>query len=247
MTLRSAVGPLVLAVALAGCATAVPYDPYQIPEPQFREKVRRIALAPIVVPPQLGVAEPAKLAFDALIEAKLREAGFATYPAKEWGEVFGRVQKEAGGVFDPNTGRPDDAKIKLIWEKTAAEVRNRFQLDAVLLPRVQVVNADWRSASANWDGVSEMLASGMGLLGAPNAFGTMPALSLVVSIGAGDSEATAYYRHRGGIQVLEKLTPISERFSGKIFAPVPPEQLLADAERNRGAVDVALGPLLKKP
>jgi hypothetical protein len=247
MTLRSSVGPLVFAVALAGCATAPPYDPFLQSEAQFRQKIRRIALAPTAVPPQLGISESAKLGFDSLIESKLREAGFTVYPAKVWGEVFARKQQEAGGVFDPRTGEPDEAKVKVVLARTAEEVRRQFQFDGLLLPRVHIVRAGWGSASARWDGVSEMLASGLGLLGAPNASGTMPALTLVVSISGADPEDPPQYRHRGGIQVLEKLTPISERFSGKIFAPVPQETLLAIEERNRAAIDVALGPLVKKP
>ena len=141
----------------------------------------------------------------------------------------------------------DDAKINAILARTATEVGQRFPLDGILFPRVHVVNANWSSASASWDGVSEMLASGAGLLGTPNASGTIPALSLVVSINAAAPENPSYYRHQGGIQVLQKLRPISERFSSGIFGPVPREQLLANDERNRGAIDVALGALLKKP
>ena len=238
--------PLALVVALAGCATAPPYNPFQVSEDQFRTTVKRIALAPIAVPPQLGISESAKLRFDSLIEAKLQEAGFATFPAKDWGEVFARMQQEVGGVFDPRTGSPDETKTKTVWARTANEIRSRFQHDAVLLPRIHIVKAEWSSASARWDGVSEMLASGLAVLGAPNAHGTMPALSLVVSIGSPDPEGPAQYRHRAGIQVLEKLSPITERFSG-LFVPVPQEQLLRNDERNRAAVEIALGPLLKKP
>ena len=241
------VGPLVLVVALAACATAPPYNPFQISEEQFHTKVKRIALAPIAVPPQLGVSESAKLRFDSLIEAKLQEAGFATFPAKNWGEVFARMQQEVGGVFDPRTGSPDETKTKTVFARTTDEIRSRFQFDTVLLPRVHVVKAQWSSASARWDGVSESLASGLAVLGAPNASGTMPALSLVVSIGSPDLDGPAQYRHRAGIQVLEKLTPITERFSGKLFAPVPREELLTNDERNRAAVEIALGPLMKKP
>lgn len=247
LTILSNVGPLALVAALAGCATAPPYNPFQVPEEQFRATVKRIALAPIAVPPQLGISESAKLRFDSLIEAKLQEAGFATFPAKSWGEIFARIQQEVGGVFDPRTGSPDETKVKMVWARTANEVRSKFQFDAVLLPRVHVVKADWGSAWANWDGVKEALASGLGVLGAPNARGTMPALSLVVSIGGPDPEGPALYRHRAGIQVLEKLTPVSERFSGKLFAPIPQNELLTNDERNRAAVEIALGTLLKKP
>src|SRR5256886_3647332 len=72
--LKSTVGPLVFVVAVGGGATASPSNPFGIPEEEFRTKGKRIALAPIAVPPRLGGPEPAKLRVDALIETKLREA-----------------------------------------------------------------------------------------------------------------------------------------------------------------------------
>ncbi len=246
-TFYSIVGPLLLVVALTGCATAPPYNPFQISEERFRTTVKRIALAPIVVPLELGISESTKLRFDSLIEAKLKDAGFDTFPAKNWGEVMERILLEVGGVFDPRTGSPDETKVKTVLARTGNEIRGRFQFDAVLLPRVHVVKADWGSAWANWDGVREALASGLGTLGAPNARGTIPALSLVVSVGGPDPDAPALYRQRAGIQVLQKLTPFPERIFGKMFVPVPQDELLTNDERNRAAVEIALGPLVKKP
>jgi hypothetical protein len=237
----------VLALSLAGWATAQPLNPFQISEEQFRTQVKRIALVPIAVPPQLGVSESAKLRFDSLIEAKLLEAGFATFPAKNWGDALARMQQEVGGIVDARTGGLDETKAKTAWTSTADEVRSRFQFDAVLLPRIHVVPAEWRFAVARWDGVSEVLASGLAVFGAPETSGTIRALSLVVSIGSADIEGPAQYRHRAGIQVLEKFSPtMAERLSGKMLTPLAPEELLANDERNRAAVEIALGPLVKK-
>jgi hypothetical protein len=95
--------------------------------------------------------------------------------------------------------------------------------------------------------VSEVLASGLAVFGAPETSGTIRALSLVVSIGSADIEGPAQYRHRAGIQVLEKFSPtMAERLSGKMLTPLAPEELLANDERNRAAVEIALGPLVKK-
>ena len=189
-------------------------------------------------------AEPTKLRVDALIETKLREAGFVTFPAREWGEVFTRTQQEVGGLFDPRTGDLDEAKVKTIVARTIEDIRGRFQLDAVLLPRVQVVKANFVGAWARWDGVSDALASGLSVLATSGVSGTVPALSLVVSIDSPDG--LALYRRGAGIQVLEKLAPVTERLSGKWLAPVPREEVLANEERNLAAVERALGPLLKK-
>ena len=60
------------------------------------------------------------------------------------------------------------------------------------------------------------------------------------------ADELALYRRGAGIQVLEKLAPLTERLSGKWLAPVPREEVLANEERNLAAVGIALGPLLKK-
>lgn len=242
---RAALGLLVLVVAVGGCATAAPPDPFRVPEAQFRAKVKRIALAPMAVPSHLGVSEPTERRFDALIEAKLQEAGFATFPAMDWDEVFTRTQQGVGGLYDPRTGALDEAKVKTALARTVEEIRGRFPLDAILLPRVHIVKANFTGAWARWDGVSDALASGLSILATSGISGTVPALSLVVSIDSPDDQL-ALYRRRAGIQVLEKLGPVAERLSGKWLAPVPPEEVLANEERNLAAVEMALGPLLKK-
>lgn len=235
-----------LALVVAGCATTAPYNPFQIPEEEFRAKVKRVALAPVAVPRELGVSDATKVRIDALIEAKMQEAGFVTYPASHWGRAMARLEQESGGVFDPRSGQRDEKKLKALWQSLHAEMRRQFEFDAVLLPTVVVVRAGWNRNYANWDGVSEPLSSGVSALLAPAAQGTLPALSLMMSMGPVNPEGDSLYRHRGGIHVLEKLTPLGERMSG-LFKPIPPEAILADEERIRGAIDVSLGALLKKP
>ena len=92
---------------------------------------------------------------------------------------------------------------------------------------------------------TDALTSGLSIMATSGISGTVPVLSLVVSVDAPGDEA-ALYRSGAGIQVLEKLAPLSERVSGKWFGPVPPAELLANEERNIAAVELALGPLLRK-
>jgi len=241
----STLGTLLLLVVVGGCATASPTSSFLIPEEQFRTRVKRIALAPIAVPPKLGVSEPTRLRFDALIEAKVQEAGFAILPARDWAEVFTREQQEVGGLFDPQTGALDEAKVKAALARTVEAIRGKFQMDAILFPRVHVVKASFTGAWARWDGVTDALTSGLSVMTTSGISGTVPALSLVVSVDGPDDEL-ALYRRAAGIQVLEKLAPLTERVSGKWFGPVPPGELLANEERNLAAVELALGPLLRK-
>ena len=85
----------------------------------------------------------------------------------------------------------------------------------------------------------------MSVLATSGISGTVPALTRVVSIDS-PADELALYRRGAGIQVLEKLAPLTERLSGKWLAPVPREEVLANEERNLAAVGIALGPLLKK-
>lgn len=241
------VAPLVLVVALVGCATAPPYNPFDTSKEQFHAKVKRVALTPLTVPRELGISESAKLRFDSLIEAKLQEAGFTTFPAKSWGEVFARVEQEVGGVIDLRTGKLDETKLQTAWTRTVDEIHTKFQFDAVLLPAVVIVEADLTSPDWSKQFSSEAVTSQLGaaFFGAPT---TMPALSLVVTIGGRDPKEPAQYKHRAGIQLLKTPVPVTERFSGKSLEPVPVPRgkLLTNDERNRAAVEIALGPLVKK-
>jgi len=239
-------GLLVLTFGLVSCASTPPYNPFQTSKDQFRSQVKRIVLIPVAIPPQLGVSKDAKHNFDILIEKNLDDAGFTTFPASNWGVVFERNKQKAGGLFDPKTGKLDENKVHIIWTKTAEEIRTQFKFDAILVPRIHVVKANWQSAWANWDGTSEALATGLGVFGAPNAYGTLPALSLYVSIGSSNPDGPALYRQHAGIQVLKKLTPLTERFSGDLFTPIPKEEILTNDERNRTAVEIAFGPLMAR-
>jgi hypothetical protein len=66
------VGTLALVVALAGCATAFSARPFEVPEEQVHGRVRRIARAPLLIAPRLGVADSTKARLQALIDEKHR-------------------------------------------------------------------------------------------------------------------------------------------------------------------------------
>ena len=232
---------LTTAFIVAGCATAPPYNPFKIAEEEFHGKIRTIALAPIGVPGDLSEPDPVKAKFESLIEAKLREAGFSVVPSRESAEIFDKMNKQLGGIFDPVTGKRDETKLKTAQEHARRELGEKFKADAVLYPSIRSGLAKFSGGHASWGGASESLAMTEGFFGqlqVGQLRGTANALSLFVrieNIHGGDA-----YVNMGGIQLAVKI-------SGGQFVPVPRGSLFVSQERNAAAVNTALGPLVRNP
>ena len=238
---------MTLAVSLvgAGCATGAPYNPFKIAQDEFYGKIKVIALAPVVFPRDVEDPEPAAVTFESLIQAKLQEAGFSVVPSREYAETRKRMAQTVGGVFDPVTGRPDESKSKIVQEHTLRELNTKFNATAVLYPSVRAVKAAFNVGLARWDGTSEPIAAGgfLSTLRTSQSIGTTTALSLVAIIK--DIHGVDLYANGGGIQLLSKLS--TNWFPGAQFTPVPRNELFANEERNMTAVNITLGPLVRKP
>lgn len=224
-----------------GCATTAPYNPFKIAQEEFYGKIKTIALAPVGVPRDLEDPDQVKAKFEPLIEAKLREAGFTVVPSRETAGIFEKMNKQVGGMFDPVTGKRDEAKFKTLREHTLRELESKFKADAVLYPNIRAGIANFAGGQANWDGASESLATTAGFwgqLGVGQFRGTTGALSLIVTIE--NIHGVDAYVNAGGIQLISKL-------SGGNFVRVPRSQLFADEARNTAAANIALGPLVRTP
>jgi hypothetical protein len=239
--------PSLLAVTLAfalvsgGCVTTPPYDPFKVPREEIYSKIKTIALAPVGIPGNIQDPDAVKAKFEALIEAKLREAGFTIVPSRETAGIWDRMNKQLGGMFDPVTGKRDETKFKSVREHFLREVETKFKADAVLHPNIRTVMARFAGGQANWDGVSESLSPTegfMGMLSVGQFQGTVGALSLVVTIE--NIHGVDAYVNGGGIQLVSKL-------SGGKFIPVLPGLLLTNEARNTAAANIALEPLVKTP
>jgi hypothetical protein len=238
---------LVAALIVAGCAPAV--DPFRIPADEFRRPVKTVAVANVLVPSDLGADATVRTKFHPAIEDKLRQAGFTVVPAQHVGEIREAKERELGGLFDPHTGKLDDAKLATLMSFVRGELKTRFSADAILLSRVRTVTANFAytpmvGVRAKWDGATESLETGsFDKVVSPRGSGKVDALSLLVNIE--DLNGSALYAYAGGIQVLSKLAPGAGQFGGNTFVPVPKAELLADQERIQQAVSYALGPFFK--
>jgi hypothetical protein len=233
--------PALLAFSLAtsGCAAKVQDVPFVVPPEEFYRRIHTIAVVPVSLPRYLGDAGGARARFDALIETSLREAGFSIVPARGVARVWSRVMDEIGVIPDPDTGEMDRATFESVAQRLRLELRRGFSADGVLFPSIRVVRVEYGGGWAAWDGAREPISiDGSWGVGSHLSRGTVGALSLFVTVE--DASGAAVYLGRGGIQVLS-------RISGSKFVTVPVKDLLAREERNRAAVDLALGSRLRMP
>lgn len=238
------IAPLMFALlAIQGCAaTQAPYRPFKVPESDFYGKVKTIALAPLVLPSDLEGPEAIRAKFEPVIEARLRDAGFEIVPPATVEEIWKAMTTEVGGVFDPHTGKADEAKAKAIRDHTYRELASRFNASAVLHPSIQVVKASFYNTTASWHGTTESTSTAQTGFGkfmegffSGGRRGEMAAFSLGIYIS--DMNATELYSQWGGIQLITKIVNNS-------FVGLPQSELLQDEVRNSTAVDLALQDLL---
>jgi len=229
--------PLVALVAATACATSTPYNPFKVPRESFYGSLKVVAVAPVRVPTDLENPEPVRARYEQLVEAQLREAGMTIVVPAEVGPMLDAKAAEVGGLFDPATGKADEAKMKKYHEACAVELRSRFAADALLRPDIRVVMARLDHDQAKWDGMSENAGVGgfwKALLATHS--GTIPALSFVARLS--DPDGNLLYAKGGGIGVLAQVNLKGES------VPVAPATLFASEERVVRSVHLALDPLV---
>ncbi len=219
---------------VSSCATAPPYNPFQIPQEEFLGKVKTIALAPVGMPTWIKGQEDLRKSLEGEITKKLQASGFTILPSPKWEEVWKKYSEQLGGYFDPVSGKFDEAKYRTARDYTLREVKKIYNPDAVLYARVQVVTAEVKDYRAKWDGVTEEATIGEFV----QAYsGTTKALSLAVSIE--DPNGASLYVNRAGIQLLAKIY-LSR------YVEVPDSEILTREEKRSSAISLALKPLLKR-
>lgn len=231
---------LVIALFTLGCETMPKHEPFQVGKDEIQQQVKTIGLTPISLPREFDENERLKAEFESYLTETLQRGGFVVVPSGKYIDIYEPMKNAVGPLYDANTGEPLEQKIETLLKHARAEYSNQQDLDAILYSGVRVVKAPWSGNTASWHGVTEATTGKEGLWGflvAPTAHGTIPALSLIVSIE--DHNGNEYYLNFGGIQLVQWV-------KGSGFVDVPENELLADPERNRRAVEIALTPLLSK-
>lgn len=224
--LRAAVA-LLGSVPLACAKIPSAYDQYLIPEAEFRVKVNKVVVAPVVLQTDIAVPESILVQLDSLIQRKLTAAGLGVVPSFVYEEIWNRLNEEAGGFFDPYTGVRDDERFNAAVSALKQQLRDEFGPDAIVYPEIWPVNAPVSYGTAQWDGVKRS---------APYLT-SVAALSLVVVVE--DMDGTELFVNGGGLGVTE----VWSRTLGVVS--MPPEWAFSEEGCLAEAVDVALSPLVK--
>lgn len=232
-------GALVAAFLLAGCAKGVHLvetNPFHTPKSTFRRDVRVIGVAGTAIPEGLPDPTPITTRLDSLITATLSRAGYSVIRPESYAAVWARVMRETGGFANPETGVRDEARFAAIMFDVIDALGTDVHLDAVLIPKVAVVEAQFAAGRAYWDGTRQAINLGGPMKGffAGSPDGTLGALSLQVTIR--DAAGDTLYANAGGIEVLSKM-------DGREFVAVPRRELFSDPRRSERAVRIALAPL----
>lgn len=229
----------VAVLALCSCSSkprSVRVDPFATSKDAFKDNVRVIAVAPVLIPDGLPDPKPVADEFSKLIDDELNRHGFSVIRPQQYEKTWLAVAGDPGDFVDTATGERDEAAMSRAMSAALDRLGADFQIEGVLFPRIAVVEAAFAAGSAAWDGVEQRVETGGTVTRflAGSQHGTLGALSLKVRIRSAQGETL--FENAGGIEVLSKMV-------GKEFVSVPRQQLFADAERNRKAVETALEPL----
>lgn len=215
---------------------------FAVPREQIRAQVKRVALLPT------GFEEdwPRNAAFGSEAEQYatqlLGAAGIDAVPSNEYAGTVDRLKREAGGWFDPASGRLVKEKRAEILARARSELCAQQHVQAQLQLRVDVVHAFLVATTASWHGAEESTSLNTGgkrfmeSLISGDVRGSLPALSVAAILV--DCEGKQMYGRYGGLQLLSVVD------MNLAFVEVDPDFLFSDPVRNQAAVRRALRPLL---
>lgn len=232
------IGVIACTFAFNACVKSVRVekkDPFVVSKKEIRETVRIIGLADVKLPDGLEKPAPIAAQFDSLVASALKQTGFSIVRPQGYEAVWTRTISEMGGLDDASGERDPEQFVSAMF-RTISALKPGFELDAVLIPSVEVVEARFAGGRAKWDGTTQSIEArktpSSFFRGAPD--GRVGALSLRIKIVGRNNRVL--YDFAGGIELLSKL-------SGERFILVPRNELFNRPEYIRHAVSTALKPL----
>jgi hypothetical protein len=218
---------------------ALPKPAFFMSEDSLRGRVHRIAFAPSAASYSAdSTRDSVSVAFESLLVAKLRRAGFEVVDPAIGPAIGRRLVDSLGGLFDPKTGAVDSARADLVRSRVIAALQGEHGADGILYWRIVKVVASFSSGTAEWDEVKEKIEkkSFLGKLAGPSYRGNVPAYSIAVVVD--DRAGRSLYVHRIGIAV-------SAIIQKGQFVDRPVAEAFGDASRNSAAVEKVLEPFCK--
>ena len=150
-------------------------------------------------------------------------------------ELWKRAHKPSPvDAIDRDTGQFDMALHRRNQAKLMADLTSKARVDAVLDITVEQVEAPFKSKKAEWDEVSEMVATkgalAMTVLSSIGNAGTVPAATVAMNLY--DQQGRILWNRRRGFAVLALETGIGSRFR---------ERPLTEVLQNQASVQAWLG------
>ena len=236
-------------------------SPLRVPRDRILASVRRVAISGVgtggfAVPPDVQ-----KSILD-LVRAELAPLGWELVDAPKAHDIL-RTKLRGAGLYDPFTGKRDDALLSELRRSAFTEIGAESSPDAILwLNLVRVTAPQWEG-DVWWDGVNQSafsrgpvvtkIFSSTYVSGAGKGY--IDAVSLAVMLT--DREAADLYRSRGGLELVQiiRITPAGSVASAGGYVstydakPVDlaPDELFRDVTREQPAVHAALRELVLTP
>ena len=189
---------IVLAAGVWGCflPPAQNTGGFTVPPERFFARTERLQLVPARIPDDVRVSQDVVAAIDSALAVTAALLGVEVVPAHEYATIWRRLTREAGGFFDPYTGRRDEPEFDAAVSQLYRELEERFHPDALLYPELIVVEALVEGNEARWGGTAQRLDD------APEPGSAVLALTLAVAID--DLEGNELYYREAGLVILDE-------------------------------------------
>jgi len=194
---------------------------------RFFDQAQRLLLVPVRVPDDVRVSQETTASIDSAIAAHAATLGVEVIGAQEYAAIWQRLTEEAGGFFDPYTGRRDEPEFEAAVAQLYRELEERFQPNALLYPELIVVEAYVEGDLAEWSGTDQRLDE-------PVEPGSA-VLALTLAMAIDDIEGNELYYREAGLVILDA----SEGW-------IPHDLLREEPQRIGRAVETALEPLVNE-
>jgi hypothetical protein len=207
---------------------------------------KRVGLVRLAGPAFPGVDPGASDRLETAAMRALRLAGLEVVgPASFW-SAYERLDKAAGGIFDPMTGAVRGDAAKEVFQGAVKEFFALEQLGCIASLRVVKVTANDHANLATWDGAVETVDGQ-----APRTLsrilaertagdGKISAISALLQLY--DRDQKVLFGRRGGVQLTAYYDPRLRAQNIGVLA-VPHAKLLQDDMRIERALDFATAPL----
>ena len=222
------------AIVCSGCATPTPFDPFQIPREQLRDRVRTIAVVPLHA--AFGLIDEGRAQQEVLspLVERLREAGYGIVAPEVWTALWTSYARDLGEVYDPSTARADSERWEIVESAVYSALASGHGADAVLYTSLELVDL--------LDTGSEVVLCGaiepVYWPGPRPPRHTVLARGLCLQVALFDMEESFLYGIRSGVEVIET-------YAEQTRARRSIEDRVRDEKKLHETIDRLVGPLVE--